>query len=772
MPPAPVFQPVPTGFPQGTQPQRTRKDRHLPAALVLVGLWLVTATVVRAAPATLAPAANTPVERINVTARRHDAAPFTQSAETTSLFRDVPGFSAWNTGGTTDLPVLNGMAADRVASFVDGMRLGADCPNEMNPALSLVSPDLMARSSATAGITSVSMGGDSTGGTVSVSRRPPQFARRKDSVLVTGDGRGDWGSNGGRSGASGAFTVATDQLSLRYSGAYAHATDYTAGGSRAPGKGGGRVASTSYLTFNQAVTAGLRHGNHLFDFTFSQQDVPYEAFPNQYMDETNNRTTVVNGHYAGNFDWGVLEARGFWERVIHAMNMLGDKGGHGPAPMGASMGMRAMAGMMPMRAERGMPMNSDGREAGYDLRATVTLSATQGVCLGSAFEHHGLNDWWPAVPGSMMMGPGTWHEINHGRRDHLGNFVQWNAQWSPRFSTEAGIRSDLIMMNTGRVSPYSWNAMGMNGASADIMAARAFNAARRRRTDSNFDATLLARWEATPFLHLEGGWARKTRSPNFYERYAWGVSSMASRMIGWFGDGNGYVGTLNLKPEVANTFSFTLRFHDPLSSSRRWEMEVQPFFTATHNYIDVNRTARLGPGIYRLKFANHRAQSYGLNARGQALLWHSPLMGEGRLSAVLSWVRGQDLTMHSGLYQQMPLNGRLRFEESRGPWSAHAEVILVKAKKTVDWVRDEPRTPGYALLGLGASYRWHAGRPSTEPPTLQLDVSLENLLNQRYYLPLGGRDLSGGMGNTMNQDGPPPVLAMGRSLNLTLRGYF
>ena len=38
-------------------------------------------------------------------------------------------------------------------------------------------------------------------------------------------------------------------------------------------------------------------------------------------------------------------------------------------------------------------------------------------------------------------------------------------------------------------------------------------------------------------------------------------------MIGWFGDGNGYVGNLNLKPETAHTISVTGQWSDPTKRS-------------------------------------------------------------------------------------------------------------------------------------------------------------------------------------------------------------
>ncbi|NHO52639.1 TonB-dependent receptor plug domain-containing protein [Acetobacter estunensis] len=665
------------------------------------------------------------VEHIIVTAIRKSSE---HSPDTTNLFRHSLGFSSYSAGGVSALPVLNGMADDRVATIVDGMRIDAACPNHMNPALSYVDPDSVSTAVAIAGITPVSIGGDSIGGTIQVERRDPIFSS-DGKLLVTGHVRGDYRSNGGGSGASGSLTVANDMFSLRYTGSYAHASNYRAGGS------GRQVRSTSYLTFNHAVTAGFRKDNHLASITFGQQDIPYEGFPNQWMDMTNNRSTYVNGKYKGEFDWGTLDARAWWQRVDHVMNMMNDKGGH--------------------TATTGMPMNTDARSVGYSLKATIPLGPSHTLKLGSEFDHNGLNDWWPALPGSMMMGPNTLHNINNGHRDRLGHFVEWDARWLPRLSTQLGFRNDLVMMNTGDVSPYSWTGMM---SMADAAAARAFNAEKHGRTDTNFDVTALVRWKPLDSLSIEGGYARKTRSPNMYERYAWGRGGMTSSMIGWFGDGNGYVGNLHLSPEVANTASVTVTWHDPTDNA--WEVKVQPYYTYTHNYINVMRIGSFSDGRQKLQFVNHNAQSYGINASGRRRLWKSEAYGTGELRANVNWVRGQDLVNHSGLYQQMPTNGSISLHETWHNWSGRVEVTLVKRKSTVDWVRAEPHTPGYALLGLGGSYRWR---------NFLLDASIENIFNQKYYLPLGGL----GIGD-YKATGLPlgPVAGMGRSFNVSLTASF
>jgi len=654
--------------------------------------------------------------------------------DTAHLFSSIPGVSLYSGGGISSLPVINGMADDRVATEVDGVRIQSACPNHMNPALSYVSPDMVQSATAVAGITPVSMGGDSIAGTISVERRDPQFARR-GKVLFTGWARGAYHSNGnGWEGAARA-TVANDWLSLSYDASYAARGNYHAG------DGAGVVRSTLYKTASHDVTLGLHKGGNLLALTVGQTDTPYEGFANQYMDMTNNRSTFVNGKYSGAFDWGTLDVRGYWQRISHVMNDLSDKGGHS--------------------WDTGMPMNDNSRLAGYQIKASIPLGRWNTLRVGNGFDHQGLNDWWPPLPGSMMMGPGTFHNVNNGVRDRIGNYAEWEARWTPRFHTLLGVRSDVVMMNTGAVSPYSV-ASGMGGmmmgmAATDTAAANAFNAQDHRHTDANFDVTALGHWDADGRFSLEGGYARKTRSPNLFERYAWGRSGMAASMIGWFGDGNGYVGNNGLTPEIANTASVTADWHD--AAREVWDVKVQPYYTYVHHYVNVVRLKSYANGFGLLQFANHDAQLYGINASGRYRAWSSPRWGKGVFSAKFDWVRGQDLVAHTGLYHQMPANGVVAFDETYGKWSGHADVQLVKRKSSVDALRGEPRTPGYALLNLSAGYQWRFAR---------FEAGLDNVFNQHAYLPLGGYSL----GDYSATGVLAPLAAMGRSVNASVTMSF
>ncbi len=62
------------------------------------------------------------------------------TSDSASLLRDVPGVSMYGAGGVSSLPVIHGLADDRLRIKVDGMDLISACGNHMNPPLSYIDP--------------------------------------------------------------------------------------------------------------------------------------------------------------------------------------------------------------------------------------------------------------------------------------------------------------------------------------------------------------------------------------------------------------------------------------------------------------------------------------------------------------------------------------------------------------------------------------------------------------------------------------------------------
>ncbi|MBI1262881.1 MAG: TonB-dependent receptor plug domain-containing protein [Rhizobiales bacterium] len=644
-----------------------------------------------------------------------------RSNDTAAIFSGTPGMSLYKAGGVSSLPVLNGLADDRVRVVIDGMSINASCPNHMNSPLSYIDPSNVGSATVVAGLTPVSMGGDSIAGTIEVKSSDPIFGNSEAVELVAAKASSFYRSNGEGISGSVSATMASDMMSVGYAGSGSSSKNYDSGGND------GEVRSTEYKSFNHSLKLAARAADGLFVLEVGQQYLPYEGFPNQYMDMTDNRSTSVNGRYEGSYDWGQLEARAYWQGIDHVMNFLDDKGG---------------------TASGGMPMNTTSDMAGYSVKTAFTLNDGDVLRVGNEFSLLRLDDWWPPVTGSMMMSPNTFVNINGGKRDRLGTFVEWDAHWSERWSTLLGLRNDTVWMNTGDVQSYGCGMM----CAADVAAANAFNARDHHRSFVNFDATAIARYEASETMGLEFGYARKSRGPSIYELYVWGRGAMASQMIGWFGDGNGYVGNLDLDSEVAHTVSATTKFHD---AGGVWDVQITPYYSYVEDFIGVQKVATLGGGFSQFQFVNHDAELYGLNLSGKARLWRNESLGEGIVTATFGYVRGRDLTNGYDLYHIMPLNALVTLEESYDNWTGHIQLQGVARKSKVDDLRNEPVTPSYVLVNLGTSYTYKHVR---------IDLGVDNLFDQAYDAPLGGVSI----GDLKATGNLRPVPGEGRSINLGL----
>ncbi|HTH18376.1 MAG TPA: TonB-dependent receptor, partial [Magnetospirillum sp.] len=423
------------------------------------------------------------------------------TSDTARLLSDVPGVSLYNgAGGVSSLPALHGLADDRVKQVVNGMTITSACPNHMNPALSYTDPTIVGRIEVLPGITPVSNGGDSIGGTIAVESRPPIFAEGSENLLTTGRLSTAYRSTSHGIAAAGDVTAATHDVSMNYAGAWSHAGDYHRGGDNEP------VRTSKYQKEDHAVTLAARHDGDLLAVQAGWQFSPYEGFPNQRMDLTENEGWFVNTRYDGRFTWGTLETRAYWQGVRHEMNFLDKIKGNN------------------------MPMNTEADDIGYSVKADIPLNPRDTLRVGNELHRFTLDDWWPPVPGTSMA-PNDFWNIRDGRRTRLGTFAEWEAQWTNQWSSLLGARNDTVWMNTDNVQGYN------NGATYAADAA-AFNRLDRARTDVNFDLTALLRYEHDKTASFEGGYARKTRSPNLYERYAWSTGTMASNMNNWNGDGN------------------------------------------------------------------------------------------------------------------------------------------------------------------------------------------------------------------------------------------
>jgi iron complex outermembrane receptor protein len=227
-----------------------------------------------------------------------------RSANAADLLGDSSGVDLQQGGSIAAIPLLHGMGDERTKLLVNGMTLSSACPNHMNPPLSYIDPSNVAKAYVTAGITPVSLGGDSIAGTVSVDSAQPTFAKAADEWHTEGVLSSFYRSNGTGYGAALAGSLASRHLSFGYSGAWDNTGDYDDGS-------GHKITSTYAQTANNSASFAAQGAGNLIVIEAGLHNTPYQGFPNQQMDMTRNHGEFVNVRYSRDLHWGVLETRAY-----------------------------------------------------------------------------------------------------------------------------------------------------------------------------------------------------------------------------------------------------------------------------------------------------------------------------------------------------------------------------------------------------------------------------------------------------------------------------
>ena len=692
-----------------------------------------------------------------------------RTSDTSSLLTDLPGVSAYGAGGVSSLPVIRGLADDRLRTKVDGVDLVASCPNHMNSPLSYIDPTAVEKVQVYAGVTPVSVGGDSIGGSIVVESAAPVFAN-PGQRLKQGEVGGFYRSNGNSWGGNLSGTYATDSLSLTYTGSYAQSDNYKAGGDFKDYTFTGRVGhtldldevgSTAYQASNQSLKLGWQNASNLVDFTYAWQHIPYENYPNQRMDMTDNLSDQFNLGWTGKQAWGTLKARAYYEHTQHQMDFGDDKRywyGPGQPPSGSGgdaavngsacypiSGVRMVNGKM-VGCAAGMPMDTDGKNLGLNVSAEVPLAKGDLLRIGAEYQNYRLDDWWS--PSGAMMWPYTFWNINDGQRDRYAAFGEWEVR-KERWEHILGLRLEAVDMDAGPVHGYNLNTYPTSGSGPagnfQTRDAALFNTQDRSVTDLNWNLSWIGRFNPDAIQTYEIGLAYKTRSPNLYERYTWSTWQMAAFMNNFVGDGNGYVGNLDLDPEKAGVLSLTADWHDP--NKEQWGVKLTPYYTYVWDYIDAvqwdstTNAPRVVPVVDNftvLKYFNQTAYLYGVDLSTYYVLARGTGFGDFTAKGVASYTRGENDDTGDNLYNIMPLNAKLSLIQDLGPWRNTVEGEFVAGKEDVSEVRNEMQTAGYGLMHLRSRY---------ERKTWSVEVGIENLFDRFYNYPLGGAYV--GQGTTM-----------------------
>jgi len=404
-------------------------------------------------------------------------------------------------------------------------------------------------------------------------------------------------------------------------------------------------------------------------------------------------------------------------------------------------------------------MEADGITAGLAVDTEIFLNDQDTLKVGSEIQYYQLDDTWASNSGEGMMTGNAFLNINNGKRNRFDIYGQLDSLWTENWITSLGARLGIVQTDSDDVHGYNQTDSMSSNQLAD---SDTFNASKRKKTDENIDISLLTRYNMEEDSSIELGYSMKTRSPNLYQRYTWSTWAMAANMNNLYGDGNGYVGNIDLEPETAHKIGLVLNHQD---DNKNWRIKINPYYTYISDYIDANVIANRGDGYRNLKFDNQTATIYGLDVGADMHLFRTLNFGNFNLLSKFNYQKGRNTDADTDLYNMMPPNLTLAINQNVGSWNNSLSMLLVDKKDNVNSTRQERETAGFTKFDFVTSYQWES---------VSIIGEVENILDKSYADPLGGEYLGQGatMSTGITRANGTQVYAMGRSFNVALSYSF
>ena len=238
---------------------------------------------------------------------------------------------------------------------------------------------------------------------------------------------------------------------------------------------------------------------------------------------------------------------------------------------------------------------------------------------------------------------------------------------------------------------------------------------------------------STPTVKLKSALPAKTRSPNYQERYLW----IPLEVNAGLGDGNNYVGNVDLDPEVSHQVELGWEWRDDSRylKARSYYRSIDDFIQGTPSAdmltVAVSGNANGDPNP--LQFSNVDAEIYGAElSAGYRLTEH------WQLDASVEYSRGKRRDISDDLYRIAPLNGSLALTYLEDNWQLTAETLaFARQSKISATITDNSAfgssasTPGYGLVNLYGEYRLAS-------QGVTLNAGIANLFDKDYVDHLTG----------------------------------
>jgi iron complex outermembrane receptor protein len=626
----------------------------------------------------------------------------------------LPGANVNRNGPLSGQAQYRGLFGPRMTVTVDGMRVTPGGPNWMDSPLHYMPAGLTSRVTLTRGIAPVSAG-PGIGGLVEAESLSSMFTDA-----------GEFQSSGeiALSAMSNDGTAASAFVALAND---AHRFDFTA--SREEGDGvesaDGLIAATRYGRKTYGLSYGYRFDDSELGVELSHTDTDPSGTPSLPMDIRFFDTDRLNALFKTRVANADVSLRIISTDITHQMENYRLR----EAPDFSTLPLPPFVDDDKRFVDVAAAADGFVAKAALDIgNGTLSIGAD------------GNDETHTAIVGDPDFAPFFVDNFNQASQDYVGVFGEWIGDLFAEWDIEIGARYTRVDSNAGPVDAFPAVLADMNPGmwtpgtppyAVKVLRDR-FNARSRTVTDDNVDFVLEFDRSLNASTRIGFGYAHKTRSPMYVERYMWIPLEVNSGL----GDMNNYVGNIDLKPEQSDQIELSIdwRFDRGYLSPRIFWREIDDYIQGvlSTDPVVIAVSANASGDPTPLQFTNVDARLYGFD-----LVARYEFSDMLRLDTTLNFVHGERTDVSDNLYRIAPLNARLALSSDWRDWSFTVETVLVDRQTRISRtiVLDEPRSsnapiPGYGLVNLYA--RWQQNEK------LSVRFGVDNAFDRRYTDPTSG----------------------------------
>jgi len=611
------------------------------------------------------------------------------NADLGDALTQLPGASVNKNGAITQLPQYRGHIGKRTLVTLEQSAIVSAGPNLMDAPLGQVNTHWVDSVHLLRGISPVSAGSQTIGSVIEAKYWQPEFQLEQQSN-GSGDLRVGFQPDMSAHDHSARLGWSNQQQRLRVFGSVQNAEDWSSAQAK--------VKGTEFDKRSHLLGYGVRLGAHTIDVTSIRTDTGVSGTPALPMDII----YVDSDRYQLNYQWQKNDTQ--WSIDVYsqeAEHLMDNYQVRTPMPT--------------MMRENLTFGEGDGATVKYSWQA-LDWQLQAGI------------EWESLEHSATIMDPNNpmfrVENFNQVERDNQSVFIEGTRQLTSSQSITTGIRFKNTEQNAQDVS----HSMAMMSPAISSVQIR-FNQAGRNTDFSNIDFALDYQVKTSTDWRWHVGVGSKSRAPTYQELYLW----IPLQATGGLGDGNVYVGNLELDSEVV--YQFEVGF-DYSQSALRFSPQI--YVHKLHDYIQgrVTNDAALnmiagmmnaGP-VYQ--FENVSGWIYGFDAD---LTWD--LSERWQMNTVLTMVRGERDDINEDLYRIVPDNIKWRWTYTDTHLTGDIELQYVADQSRVAASLSEQSSRGYSLVN--ASGEWRVSESSS------LQFGVVNLFNKFY------QDHTAGINRTM-----------------------